>query len=46
MGTKCVPLVADLFCSVMRETSCCLFQGITNNVIEALNYTSRYLDDP
>ena len=21
MGTKCVPLVADLFCSVMRETS-------------------------
>ena len=25
MGTNCAPLVADLFCSVMRETSCCLF---------------------
>ena len=22
MGTNCAPLVADLFCSVMRETSC------------------------
>ena len=29
MGTNCAPLVADLF-SVMRETSCCFFQMITN----------------
>ena len=30
IGTYCAPLVAYLFCSVMRETSCCLFQMITN----------------
>ena len=30
MGTNCAPLVADLFCSVMRETACCLFQRIIN----------------
>ena len=30
MGTNCAPLVADLFCSIMRETSCCPFQRITN----------------
>ena len=24
MDTNCAPLVADLFCFVMRETSCCL----------------------
>ena len=30
MGTNCAPLVADLFFSVMREASCCLFQRITN----------------
>ena len=24
MGTNCAPLVADLFCFVMRETLCCL----------------------
>ena len=30
MSTHCAPLVADLFfCSVMRETSCCLFQMIS-----------------
>ena len=46
MGTNCSPLVADLFCSVMRETSCCPFQSITNLVLfEAFNSTSRYLDD-
>ena len=33
MGNKCAPLAADLFCFLMRETSCCLRQ------------TSRYLDD-
>ena len=43
MGTNCAPLVADLsFCSVMTETSCCLFQMLA---IEAFNSTSRYLDD-
>ena len=30
IGTNCAPLVADLFCSVMRETLSCLFQMITN----------------
>ena len=30
MGTNCAPLVADLFFSVMKETSCCPFQRITN----------------
>ena len=31
LGTSCAPLVADMFFfSVMRETSCCLFQMITN----------------
>ena len=30
MGTNCAPLVADLFHFVMGETSCCLFQMITN----------------
>ena len=28
MGTICAPLVADLFCIVMRETPCCLFLTI------------------
>ena len=28
MGTNCAPLVADLFCFVMRETLCCLFLTI------------------
>ena len=30
MGTNCAPRVADLFCSVMRETSCCPFLRITS----------------
>ena len=30
MGTNCAPFVADLFLFFMRETSCCLFQIITN----------------
>ena len=30
MGTNCAPLVDDLFCSVMREISCCPFQRVTN----------------
>ena len=44
MGTNCAPLVADLFCSVMRQTSCCLFQMIQPKVIEAFNSTFQYLD--
>ena len=38
MGTNCAPLVADLFLFFIRETSCCLFQMITN-----LKF-SRYMD--
>ena len=30
MDTNCAPIVADLFCSVMTKTSCCLFQMITS----------------
>ena len=46
MGTNCDPLVADLFRSVMKETSCCPFQKINqSDVIETFNSTSRYLDD-
>ena len=30
MCTNCAPLVADIFCSVMNETSCCPFWRITN----------------
>ena len=33
MGTNCVPLVADLFCSVMRQTSVCPFQKIINMIL-------------
>ena len=28
IGTNCAPLLADLFCLVMGETSCCLCQTI------------------
>ena len=42
MPTNCAPLVADLFCSVMRETTCCLCQ---TDIIEPLKSTFRYLDD-
>ena len=41
MGTNRVPLGADLFCFVMRETSFCLFLSI----IKLMLSTSRYLDD-
>ena len=36
-GTNCAPLVADLFCSVMRETSSCPFQRITKLVLLKLS---------
>ena len=46
-GTNCLPLVADLFSPVMRDTSCCLFQMLTNLELLKLSIhsTSRYLDD-
>ena len=34
MGTKYAPLVEDLFCFVMRETSCCLSNDNEAYVIE------------
>ena len=37
MGTNCAPLVADLFCSVMGETSCCPFQRILNLMLLKLS---------
>ena len=46
LGTKCAPLVAYLFCSVMRETSCCLFERIINlKLLKLLIVLPRYLDD-
>ena len=38
MCTNCAPLVADLFCSVMRETSCSPFRGVieTHTVFKKL----------
>ena len=37
MDTDCVPFAADLFCSVLRETSCCLFQRVTNLMLLKLS---------
>ena len=33
MGTNCAPLVADLFCFIMRETLCCLCQTIIKLIL-------------
>ena len=33
MGTDCAPLVADLVCYLMRETSCCLRQTIVKLIL-------------
>ena len=33
MGTHCAPLVADLFCVVMRDTLCCLCQTIIELIL-------------
>ena len=41
MGTNCVPVVADLLCFVMRDTSLCLFLTIINLMLS----TSKYLND-
>ena len=37
MCTNCTPLEADLFCSVMRETSCCPFRRIINLMLLKLS---------
>ena len=46
MGTKCAPLVVDpfLFC-YERDSMLYLSDDNQSEVIEALNSTSRYLDD-
>ena len=33
MGSNCAPHVADLFCLVMRETSCYLFLTIIKQLL-------------
>ena len=46
MGTNCAPLVADLFLYCYeREFMDSLYHDNQADVIEALNSTSRYLDD-
>ena len=46
MGTNCAPLVADLvlFC-YERDFVLSLSDNNQNDIIEAFNSTSRYLDD-
>ena len=46
MGTNCAPLVADLFL-FCYERDIMLSQSDNNqtDIIEAFNFTSRYLDD-
>ena len=46
MGTNCTPLVADLFLFCYeRDFMVSLSDNNQTNFIEALNATSRYLDD-
>ena len=46
MGTICAPLVADLFLLCHeRDFILSLSDDNQADVIEALNFTSRYLDD-
>ena len=46
MGTNCAPLVADLFLFCYeRDFMLSLSEDNQSDVIEAFNYTSRYLDD-
>ena len=46
MGTKCAPLVADLFLFCYeRDFMLSLSEDNQSDVIEAFNSTSRYLDD-
>ena len=42
-GTNCAPLVAVLFCFVMRETLCCLCQTIIKPIL--LKLSTPPLDD-
>ena len=46
MGTNCVPLIVDLFL-FCYERDFMLSLSVSNqaDVVEAFNYTSRYLDD-
>ena len=48
MGTKCAPLVADLFFVVFfheRDIMLSLSDNNQTDIIEAFNSISRYLDD-
>ena len=46
MGTNCAPLVADLFLFCYeRDFMLSLPDNNQTDIIEALNSTSRYLDD-
>ena len=46
MGTNCAPLVADLFLFCYeRDFMMSLSDDTQVDVIEAINSTSRYLDD-
>ena len=46
MGTNCAPLVADLFLFCYeRDFMLSLSDNNQVDIIEALNSTSRYLDD-
>ena len=46
MGTNCAPLVADLFLFFNeRDFMLSLSDNNQNDIIEAFNSTSRYLDD-
>ena len=46
MGTNCAPLVADLFLfCYKRDFMLSLSDNNQNDIIEAINSTSRYLDD-
>ena len=45
MGTNCVPLIADLFLFCYeRDFMLSLSEDTQSDVIEAFNFTSRYLD--
>ena len=48
MGTTCAPFVEDLFCFVMRETSCCLCQTIIKLILLKLLSPPPhiYVDNP
>ena len=46
MGTNCAPLVADLFLfGYERDLMLSLSDNNQTDIIEAVNSTSRYLDD-